>query len=79
MTRNQVSTIFKARTRMLDIKANYKNKYPNQTCRLCHINEETQEHVLAHCNPTDLTRPRITKEDLFEEDITSLAETTRKI
>ena len=29
LTRNQVSTIFKARTRMLDIKNNFKNKYQN--------------------------------------------------
>lgn len=79
MTRNQVSTIFKARTRMLDIKANYKNKYPNQTCRICRITEETQEHVLAQCSPGDFTRQRITKKDLFDEVITNLTETAKKI
>ena len=34
LTRNQVSTIFKARARMLEVKANYKNKYPDKACRI---------------------------------------------
>ena len=34
LNRQEVSTLFKTRTRMIDIKGNYKNKYPDQTCRL---------------------------------------------
>ena len=42
--RENTSIIFKARNRMLNIKRNFKNKYQNQTCRLCNLQEETQEH-----------------------------------
>ena len=35
LTRNQVSIIFKARTRMLKVKSNYKNGNTNLLCRLC--------------------------------------------
>ena len=52
MTRTQASTIFKARTRMLDIKQNYKNKYPNPICRMCNIEPETQTHILEKCVDT---------------------------
>ena len=33
--RTQASTIFKARTRMLHVKNNYKNTYKNLACRAC--------------------------------------------
>ena len=33
LTRKQASTIFKTRTRMLKVKGNYKNGYPDLTCR----------------------------------------------
>lgn len=32
MNRYEASTIFKTRTRMLECKGNYKNKYPDETC-----------------------------------------------
>ena len=50
LTRKQVSTIFKARTRMLPIKNNYKTAYiTNKECRACGTEEETQNHVLQNC------------------------------
>ena len=51
-TRNEVSTTFKNRNRMLDVKANHKNKYQDLQCRLCGKEDETQEHVLAKCEKT---------------------------
>ena len=80
LTRNQVSTIFKARTRMTDIKANYKKKYPNQICRACNTEEETQEHVFEKCtnlHPEEQTKVR--KEEIFEEDPSKLKNLVRKI
>ncbi len=52
MTRNQASVIFKARTKMIECKGNYKNKYKdnNLKCRFCEITEESQNHVLEECN-----------------------------
>ena len=49
LTRKQASTIFKARTRMTKIKGNYKNQYPDQTCRACKSSSETHLHALAEC------------------------------
>ena len=46
LTRKQASTIYKARTRMLKIKGNYKNGHPNLVCRMCKNDEETQSHIL---------------------------------
>ena len=49
LDRKTASTIFKTRTRMIDVKANYKNKYKDQICRLCKKENETQQHVLTEC------------------------------
>ena len=48
-TRQQASTIFKARTRMLPVKNKYRNEYRNHTCRACGEPVETQKHVLEDC------------------------------
>ena len=52
LDRKTTSTIFKTRTRMIDVKANYKNKYKDQTCRLCKKENETQQHILTECEIT---------------------------
>ena len=52
LDRRTTSILFKARTRMLDVKANYKNKYKDQICRLCKKENETQIHVLTQCEVT---------------------------
>ena len=67
LTTNEVSTIFKARTRMLDVKANYKNKYQDLQCRLCGKEDETQEHVLAKCEKTKQTKHQVHTEHIFTE------------
>ena len=52
LDRRTTSIIFKTRTRMIDVKANYKNKYKDQTCRLCKKENETQQHILTECEIT---------------------------
>ena len=52
LNRMETSIIFKTRTRMLDIKANFKNKYQQQKCRMCNEPIETQEHILDTCPQT---------------------------
>ena len=49
LTRKQASTIFKARTRMVKVKGNYKNGYHDLSCRACKHPCETQTHVLQEC------------------------------
>ena len=58
LTREHASTIFKIRTRMLDIKNNFrKNKYNSSlTCRSCKACMETQTHILEECNSLDIIR-----------------------
>ena len=74
-TRNAVSTIFKARTRMLDVKANYKNKYQDLQCRLCGKEDKTQERILAKCEKTKQTKHQVPTEDIFTEDHETLRKT----
>ena len=59
LTRKQASTIFKARTRMTKVKANYKNEYPDQTCRACKRELATQQHALYECETMKTTTPHI--------------------
>ncbi len=81
LTRNEASTIFKTRTRMIEAKANYKNKYKNNMiCRACGQVTETQKHVLQECRTLHQTdENKVTQIDIFTEDITKLKETSRKI
>ena len=57
LTRKQVSTIFKARTRMTKVKGNYKNEYPDQTCRACKNHPETHLHALYECTSLNPNPP----------------------
>ena len=73
LNRFQVSTIFKARTRMLDIKNNFRGKYNNITCRGCGEVNETQEHVLNECKSIHQNEnTRVEQKDIFSNNITTL-------
>ena len=78
--RKEASTIFKARTRMLQVKNNYKNAHKNLTCRACQRSTETQKYVLAVCPAihTDLKDIVLTLE-IFSEDTKELQVTSMKI
>ena len=79
LTRNQASTIFKARTRMLMVKCNYKNGHRDLTCRACGKNEETQTHVLEECEKINEEERPVTKEMIFTENAVKLAEISKLI
>ena len=79
LNRQEVSTLFKTRTRMIDIKGNYKNKYPDQTCRLCKNNNETQEHVLEECRISVEKNLKTTMYNLSARSSTIQRKTIRKI
>ena len=67
--RMEASTIFKARTRMLRVKHNYRKMFPDTKCRACNMEEETQEHILEACTRIDRKNAgKITIEDIFEEE-----------
>ena len=79
LTRNQASTIFKSRTRMLKVKSNYKNGHNDLTCRLCGEEEETQKHILEECSLLSMETASITEEMIFKEEITELQKTAKMI
>ena len=80
LNRGECSIIFKARTRMIDTKSNYKNKYPDMTCRACKNEPETQEHVLDNCNAIHIDNTtKVPTTDIFSEDIKTLKQAAKKI
>ena len=79
LTRNQVSNIFKARTRMLKVKLNYKNAYREHKCRICGNEDESQKHVLEQCQKLNEITTPITKEMIFSENITEITKTAKLI
>ena len=47
LTVEEVKTLFRLKTRMVDVKENYKNANTNNMwCKLCHLFVETQQHLL---------------------------------
>ena len=80
LTRNQASIIFKARTRMLDVKNNFRGKYQNTICRACKESNETQEHILEECAKIhENEETKVRKSDLFNKEIMELRDTAKKI
>jgi len=79
LTRNQVSTMFKARTRMLKIKANYKKGQKDLMCRACKTTIETQQHILEDCKILHEEKTKTKKEELFDKDIQVLKKAIIKI
>ena len=79
LTRNQVSIIFKARTRMLKVKSNYKNGYKDLKCRICGNEEESQKHIMEECETLNREFKVITKEMIFQEDVNELREVAKII
>ena len=79
LMRNQVSTIFKARTRMITVKANYKNGHTNIKYRLCGNHDETQKHIFEECELLNNETLIITKEMIFNENIKALIQTEQWI
>ena len=80
LNRYQASIIFKTRSRMLEVKNNYKNKYRDHKCRLCNIHEEDQMHVLQTCPELqNKGLETVTIMEIFNEDAESLKKTAKKI
>ena len=79
LTRKKACEIFKFRTRMLDVKSNFKSRQPNLRCRLCDQREESQYHLMAKCGYVrNLTEKKLGTKDFFKsvskEDLIDLAQ-----
>ena len=74
------STIFKARTRMLDVKNNFRGKCKDTKCRKCTETVESQEHVLETCTGIhDDDTTKITINDIFDSNPTNLKTTAKQL
>ena len=69
----EITTLFKLRTRMVQVKMNFKNFYDNTLCDLCYDEEDSQEHMLncekliEHCD--ELYNDYIVNyEDIYSSD-----------
>ena len=64
--------LFALRSRMVDLKANYRDKYGDNICPCCQDTEDTQEHLL-HCEmlqeKSSLVDTLPTYQDLFSENL----------
>ena len=70
LTRTEVSIIFKGRTRMIQVKQNYKNKYKDSTCRGCGQEQENQNHVLNECHGIHKDEQnKVSMEELFNNTL----------
>ena len=45
ITQEEIQTIYKLRSRMIDVKVNFKGKYENLECQGCKSEGESQKHV----------------------------------
>ena len=71
LTKLQASAIFKARTRMINVKDNFRGNQEDLTCRFCRNCDETQEHVLSQCG--NIHYDESTKVyNVFNDDINQL-------
>ena len=65
LTEEEIQTIFKIRSRVTDVKLNYRGKYENFECRICQKEEESQNH-LYECSEIPKTTIDETKRVKFE-------------
>ncbi len=71
LIRKECSYIFKTRARMMDVKGNFKNKYPDSKCRWCNHPQETQKHILIECSGFKEITNNMSYHTYFQEDAKS--------
>ena len=69
---DEAKFIFHLRTRMLDVKTNYSERYTDSLCPSCKIEEDTQKHLIE-CSKLDTDGDLVTKlpeyDHLFSEKL----------
>ena len=80
LNRNECSAIFRARTRMTEVKNNYRGMYTNHTCRKCGETTETQAHVFEDCKEIHINNDTTVKQaEIFSKNTAILKITAKKI
>ena len=65
--------LFQLRTRMIDVKENFKHAYPDHVCPLCGCENDSQQHLL-YCtaistDSTFMIDPNVRYSDIFSNDV----------
>ena len=77
LTRDEASNILKYRTRMMNVKCNYKQLYKNTTCRWCGLHDETQKHILEECKLFPIHTKQLYEYEIFDNNSIQLKETSK--
>ena len=72
LPRKEAASIFTIRARMMKIKANYPNMYPDKECRWCKADNETQEHIINHCPNFETTTAGLQYTKIMENETENL-------
>ena len=70
----EAQMIFKLRSRMADVKVNFRNKYEVLECDICKDEEETQKHILECDEILKNTNKNIKEteyDELFKDNVTN--------
>ena len=71
---NQAKLLFKFRTRMVNVRNNFRNNYACSSCPLCGIHQDTQEHLFDCIMMKKQYQPTMEYTDIFSDDCDSLCE-----
>ena len=81
LTEEEIQTIFKIRSRVTDVKLNYRGKYENLECRVCKKEEESQKH-LYECDDISKSiadnRKKVEFEKIFGENLRNQVEIAKE-
>ena len=70
ITKEEAQEIFKLRSRVSDVKLNYKGKYETYECQVCKKEDESQEHIIVKCKSLNKSKEEMIKyEDIFEGNV----------
>ena len=75
---DQIKLLFKLRTRMFDVRNNFRNNYECASCPLCGLHGDTQAHLLSCVMIKKHFIPSIEYEDIFSDNCDILLEACKE-
>ena len=78
ITQEEAQAIFKLRTRVTDVKCNYKGKYESFECEICKKDDESQKHILECEQLNERYENNIEYEEIFDGNIKKKVEIARR-
>ena len=79
ITKEEAQEIFKLRSRVTDVKSNFKGKFDTLECDGCKMEEETQQHIILNCKILNEEYESDMKyEDLFDGNVRKKVEIAKQ-